>query len=87
MGRATGGVGAMALKEAASSDVRAWVERTCAAQGVPVKVTDPVVLAAVAVLLGQTRQTGSRRSELKRFRPATAGRTVIRSSIEATIAR
>ena len=87
MGRATGSVGAMALKAAAPSDVRAWVKRTCAAQGVPVKVTDPAVLAAVAVLLGQTRQTGSSRSESKRFRPGVPGRTVIRSSIEATIAR
>jgi hypothetical protein len=34
------------------SVVRRWVERTCAAQGVPVVVTDAVVLAKVATLLG-----------------------------------
>lgn len=31
--------------------VRAWVESTCAAQGVPVVVTDPVVLRRVGALL------------------------------------
>ena len=31
--------------------VREWVERTCAAQGIKVKVTDPDVLRQVAVLL------------------------------------
>ncbi len=30
----------------------AWVEQSCAAQGVPVKVTDVSVLSAVSVLLG-----------------------------------
>ena len=32
--------------------VAAWVESTCAAQGVPVKVADPVALREVGVLLG-----------------------------------
>lgn len=32
--------------------VRCWVERSCAQQGVPVTVTDPVTLRKVAVLLG-----------------------------------
>jgi hypothetical protein len=67
--------------------LRAWVERTCAAQGLPVKVTDPAVVAAVATLLGQNRQTGSSRSGSKRLRPRTAGRMTTRSSSEATIAR
>lgn len=31
----------------------AWVESSCAAQGVPVKVTDPGVMRQVATLLGQ----------------------------------
>ena len=32
--------------------VQAWVAASCAAQGVPEKVTDPVVIRKVAVLLG-----------------------------------
>jgi hypothetical protein len=87
MGRSSGRVGVMALKRPVPDDVQTWVERTCAAQGVSVKVTDPAVIAAAAVLVGQTRQTGSRRSGSKRFRPGTAGRIVTRSRTEATIAR
>lgn len=30
----------------------AWVARTCLAQGVPVKITDPGVLGQIGVLLG-----------------------------------
>jgi len=37
------------------AQVRAFVERTCGAQGLPVKVTDPVVLHKVGVLLGGSR--------------------------------
>jgi hypothetical protein len=66
---------------------RAWVEATCARQGVPAKVTDRAAVEAVVALVGQTRQTGSRRSGSKRFRPRTAGATTTRSRIEATIAR
>ena len=32
-------------------ELRAWVEASCAQQGVPVKVTDPAVIASVSVLL------------------------------------
>lgn len=56
--------------------VRAWVERTCAAQGVPVKVRDPGVIDATATNLGQSRQSGSIRSGSKAVRPRTAPRTV-----------
>jgi hypothetical protein len=35
--------------------VREWVERTCAEQGVPVKVTDPLVLRKVADILNEAR--------------------------------
>ena len=34
------------------SDVFRWVQRTCSEQGVLVTITDPRVLATVAVLLG-----------------------------------
>lgn len=44
---ATGGVGTRVQVEA----VRAWLEASCVAQGVPVVVTDAVVLSQVAVLV------------------------------------
>ena len=66
---------------------RAWVERTCAAQGLSVHVTDAATVQGLAVLLRQTRQIGARRSGSKRLRPRTAGDTTTRSRIEATIAR
>jgi len=45
----------------------AWVERTCADQNVPVKLSDPLLLAKVAELLAQGRQTGMRRDSSKRL--------------------
>ena len=66
---------------------RAWVERTCAAQGVPVKVRDPAVIRTAVALVGQTRQSGSMRSGSKRVRPRSPRPTVARSSTAATIAR
>lgn len=65
---------------------RAWVERTCARQGLDAKVTEMAAVERVAVLLRQTRQTGSRRSGSKRLRPRAAGVTTTRSRIAATIA-
>ena len=46
---------------------RAWVERTCAEQGVPVKVSDPQTIAKVAELLAQGRQNGVKRDSSKRL--------------------
>jgi hypothetical protein len=45
----------------------AWVERTCADQGVPVKLSDPIALEKVAELLAQGRQTGAKRDSSKRL--------------------
>ena len=49
----------------------AWVERSCAEQGVPVKITDRRVLAQVAELLherpAQSRQNGRSRDSSKRL--------------------
>ena len=45
----------------------AWVEQACWEQDVPVKVSDPVVLAQVAELLAQARKTGSSRDSSKRL--------------------
>jgi hypothetical protein len=51
--------------------IRAWVERSCAEQGVPVKITDRAVLVQVAELLrsrpGQSRQNGRSRDSSKRL--------------------
>ena len=88
MGGAACRVGVMGVRRMPTPEVaRAWVERTCAQQGVPVKITDPVVIAAVVVLLGQNRQTASTRSGSKAVRPRTAGRTTARSKTAATIDR
>lgn len=35
---------------------RAWIERTCAAQGVPVKLSDPLALQRIANILGEARE-------------------------------
>ena len=78
----------MGVKPPDPEVVRAWLERTCGAQGVPVKVADPRIIAAVATLLPQASfQTGSTRSGSKVARPGTAGRTTARSSTAETIER
>jgi hypothetical protein len=46
---------------------RAWVERTCVDQGVPVKLSDPLALTKVAELLAQGRQTGVNRDSSNRL--------------------
>ena len=46
---------------------QAWVERTCADQGVPVKLADPLALEKVAELLSQARQHGVSRDSSKRL--------------------
>jgi hypothetical protein len=45
----------------------AWVERTCADQNVPVKLSDPLALAKVAEILAQGRQSGVKRDSSKRL--------------------
>ena len=71
--------------------VVAWVEASCTAQGVPVKVRDPAVVESVVGLLdprlAQRRQTGTMREGSKLARPRTAGPTVVRSKSAATMAR
>lgn len=42
----------MGLSDVPQDAVRAWVERTCAEQGIDVAVTDPVTVRKVAALLG-----------------------------------
>ena len=42
----------MGLSHLSEEDLAAWVAASCAAQGVPVKVTDPGVVRRVGALLG-----------------------------------
>jgi hypothetical protein len=88
VGRTARGVGVMGMSKSEAREVaRKWAERTCQAQGVPVKLEDRAAIGKVVVLLGQSRQTGSIRSASKRVRPRTAGRTIARSRTAATMAR
>lgn len=59
--------GRSGIDEALTARARAWVERTCADQQVPVKLSDPVALAKVAEILAQGRQTGVNRDSSKRL--------------------
>jgi hypothetical protein len=45
----------------------AWVERTCADQNVPIKLSDPLALDKVAEILAQRRQAGVSRDSSKRL--------------------
>lgn len=67
--------------------VRAWVKRTRLAQGLPERLEDPVVIARLAALWPQARQTGSTRSASKLDRPGTADRITARSRTADTIDR
>ncbi len=49
-----------------AAQARAWVDASCREQGLPVKVNDPRVLAAAAVLLAERARSG----QLRRARPA-----------------
>lgn len=70
---ATGGVGAMA--RLTDEEVAAFVAASCRAQGVPVKVTDPLVLGEVAVLLGgRGRADGDPRQRVPAGGPVRAAR-------------
>lgn len=42
-------------------DVRQWVQRTCAEQGLPFHVTDPATIARVAATLRSAREERLRR--------------------------
>jgi hypothetical protein len=39
----------------------AWIERTCAEQGIPVKMTDPLALAEIAEILRSGRDNRTSR--------------------------
>jgi hypothetical protein len=45
----------MRLADDWSQRARAWAERACAEQGVPVKITDPVALDKIAGILCEAR--------------------------------
>jgi hypothetical protein len=64
-------VGRLPAGRSGADDLRAraivWVERACADQDVPVKLSDPLALEKVAELLAQGRKTGSSRDSSKRL--------------------
>ena len=53
----------------AAGVVAAWVQASCARQGVPIKVTDPGVVARVAVLLGSAGGAGARKRSARTYPP------------------
>jgi hypothetical protein len=75
------------LKPPDPAIVRAWIERTRAAQGLPETLDDPVVIARVVALVGQALQTGSTRSGSNVVRPGTAERMTAPSKSADTIDR
>jgi hypothetical protein len=77
----------MGLKPPDPAVVRAWVERTRKAQGLPPTLEDAVVVGKVVALLPQARQTGAMRSGSKVVRPGTAERITARSKSAETIER
>jgi hypothetical protein len=78
------------IRKLAPEVVQAWLEASCAAQGVPLKVTDAAIVTQVARLinprLGQSRQTVETREGSKVVRPRTAGPTTARSTRDETMA-
>lgn len=50
----------MARYEVDREAVRAWVEETCAEQGLPVKIDDPATIKFVAGLILQQREETKR---------------------------
>ena len=66
----------------------AWVVASCAAQGIPVAIEDPRVIARLVDLFAQSsRQTARTRPGSKVERPRRAGATTARSSIAETTER
>jgi len=45
----------------------AWVEGSCMDQGIPIEISDPQTIAAVAEILRQGRQKAVRRDSSKRL--------------------
>lgn len=63
----------MGLSNLSPEELAAWVSASCAAQGVPVKVSDPTMVRRVGALLGapDRGEAGSQRSG-NRLAPAGA---------------
>lgn len=75
MGRPAGAVGSVGPVIVVAVDREAlalWVERSCAAQGVPVHVSDPAVLARVGVLLGHGERPRAHGAPAPSTRPVPA---------------
>lgn len=65
-----GGLVRVGLSQVPPEVLASWVAASCAAQGVPVKVTDPTVLRRVGVLLGSAAVEGRGRKR-SGTRPST----------------
>lgn len=51
--------GSVGEPEAVAAAARAWVDASCAAQGIPVKVNDPAAVLVIAALLpGRAESAG-----------------------------
>ncbi len=62
----------MGLSDAPEDRLRAWLESSCAAQGVPVLVDDPGTLMRVAALLGGAASGPGSQARSARSRAAAA---------------
>ena len=60
-------LGAVELGEDFKARAMAWVERGCMDQGIPVEISDPQTIAAVAEVLRQGRQKAVKRVSSKRL--------------------
>src|SRR5437868_1195436 len=65
----------MGLSRLTGEELAAWVASSCAAQGVPVKVTDPTVVRRVGALLGAPAEGSRAQPRSGSTRPAD-GRSV-----------
>lgn len=72
--------------EEAPDQVRAWVEATCAAQGLAVGVTDSVVIGKVAALLGRGARTRTRRAPAAQARQTGSTRSGSRPRLPGVVA-
>jgi hypothetical protein len=60
----------MGLSHVPPDELAAWVAASCAEQGIPVRISDPLVVRQVAVLMG--RSAGGSRARPRSARPAPA---------------
>src|SRR4051812_40674852 len=62
-------------REGLRTAAREWVARSCAAQGIPVKVSDPATIRKVAAIILEARAMRARESSLGADEPQSSGAT------------